>query len=64
MLPSVPLDTVATLKAHGGDAQLLRLPDVGVFGNTHFIFSDLNNVRVAGLLSQYLQQKGLDTRGK
>jgi hypothetical protein len=40
------------------------LPDVGVFGNTHFIFSDLNNVQVADLLSQYLKEKGLDTRGK
>jgi hypothetical protein len=51
---------VASLKAHGGDAEFVRLPDVGVFGNTHFAFSDLNNLQVADLLSQYLHEKGLD----
>src|SRR6266704_697394 len=55
---------VETLKRHGGDAQLLRLPDIGVTGNTHFAMSDLNNVRVADLLSQYLRAKGLDRRGR
>ncbi len=53
-----------TLNRHGGDAQLLRLPDIGVFGNTHFAMSDLNNVRVADLLSRYLAEKGLDRRGR
>src|SRR6266571_23945 len=55
---------VDTLKRHGGDAQLLRLPDIGVTGNTHFAMSDLNNVRVADLLSQYLRAKGLDRHGR
>ncbi len=55
---------VDTLNRHGGDAQLLRLPDIGVTGNTHFAMSDLNNVRVADLLSQYLRAKGLDRRGR
>jgi hypothetical protein len=54
---------VATLKAHGGDAEVLVLPEIGVFGNTHFAFSDLNNVKIADLLSQYLHTKGLDRRG-
>jgi Alpha/beta hydrolase family len=54
---------VATLKAHGGDAEVLRLPDKGLHGNTHFPFSDMNNVAVADLLSQYLKDKGLDKRG-
>src|SRR5262249_17412906 len=34
---------VATIKAHGGDAELLHLPSIGIRGNTHFPFSDLNN---------------------
>ncbi len=55
---------VDTVNRHGGDAELLHLPDVGVYGNTHFAFSDLNNVQVAGLLSQFLHQKRLDRRGK
>ena len=51
-----------TVNAHGGDAELLQLPDVGVLGNTHFPFSDLNNVEVADLLADYLAEKGLDAR--
>ncbi len=54
---------VDTVNRHGGNAQLLHLPDVGVHGNTHFAFSDLNNVEVADLLSQFLREKGLDRRG-
>jgi pimeloyl-ACP methyl ester carboxylesterase len=53
---------VAAIKAHGGDAELLHLPSIGVRGNTHFPFSDLNNVRVADLLSDYLKRKHLDAR--
>jgi hypothetical protein len=54
---------VDAVNRHGGDAQLLHLPDVGVFGNTHFPMSDLNNVEVANLLQHYLRTKGLDRRG-
>lgn len=32
----------------------------GVYGNTHFLFSDMNNVAVADLLSQWLKAKRLD----
>ena len=38
----------------------LHLPTVGVFGNTHFPFSDLNNLKIAELLSKFLNRKGLD----
>jgi hypothetical protein len=55
-------DFVAAINAHGGDAELLNLPDVGLFGNTHIIMGDLNNVEVADLLSEFLKEKGLDTR--
>ena len=55
---------VEAVNRHGGDAQLLHLPDVGVLGNTHFPMSDLNNIRIANLLSQYLHREGLDQRGK
>jgi hypothetical protein len=53
---------VNAVNAHGGDAQLVRLPDVGVYGNTHFPMSDLNNVEIADLLSTWLRNKGLDGR--
>jgi len=44
----------------GGDVTLVHLPEIGIRGNTHFPFSDLNNVEIADLMSEYLKQKGLD----
>ena len=38
----------------------LRLPDVGLHGNTHIAFADLNNEAVAEELSKWLHRKGLD----
>ena len=45
---------------HGGDVTLVHLPEIGIHGNTHFPFSDLNNVEIADLLSEFLHAKGLD----
>jgi len=44
---------------HGGDVTLVHLPEVGIRGNTHFPFSDLNNLEVADLLSRFLEEKRL-----
>jgi hypothetical protein len=45
---------------HGGDVTLIELPKIGIRGNTHFIFSDLNNVQIADLVTKYLADKHLD----
>lgn len=45
---------------YGGDVTLIHLPEIGITGNTHFPFSDLNNVEIANLLSDWLKEKGLD----
>jgi pimeloyl-ACP methyl ester carboxylesterase len=45
---------------HGGDVTLVELPALGILGNTHFPMSDLNNVQIADLLSEFLADKGLD----
>ncbi len=45
---------------HGGDVTLAYLPELGIRGNTHFPMSDLNNLQIADLLSQFLAKKGLD----
>ena len=50
----------ATINKHGGDATVIHLPEIGIKGNTHFPFSDLNNIQVADQLSKWLKQKGLD----
>jgi pimeloyl-ACP methyl ester carboxylesterase len=44
----------------GGDAAILHLPEVGLRGNSHFMFSDLNNVAVADQLALFLRKKGVD----
>jgi hypothetical protein len=45
---------------HGGDVTLVHLPEIGIRGNTHFAFSDLNNLQIADLMSEFLNKKGLD----
>ena len=50
----------ALLNEHGGDVTVIHLPEIGLKGNTHFPFSDLNNVEVADHLSRWLHEKGLD----
>jgi hypothetical protein len=45
---------------HGGNVTLVFLPEIGIRGNTHFPFSDLNNLEIADLLSEFLKEKGLD----
>jgi hypothetical protein len=54
---------VDLVNAYGGHAHLTHLPDIGILGNTHFAMSDLNNVQVADLLSQWLHAHHLDERG-
>ncbi|EUB99465.1 hypothetical protein PMI07_005746 [Rhizobium sp. CF080] len=51
---------VAAINRHGGDARLIHLPETGVRGNTHFLMSDLNNVQIADLVSNFLAEKKLD----
>ena len=48
------------INRHGGDAKLIHLPEIGIHGNTHFPFSDLNNVQIADLMSKFLAEKHLD----
>jgi len=44
----------------GGDVTVVHLPEIGIRGNTHFPFSDLNNLEIADLLSKWLKEKELD----
>lgn len=48
------------INRHGGNATLVHLPQIGIRGNTHFPFSDLNNVAISDLVSQFLAQHRLD----
>jgi pimeloyl-ACP methyl ester carboxylesterase len=51
---------VDAVNGRGGNARLICLPDIGIRGNTHFPFSDLNNTEIADLLSGFLAESGLD----
>ncbi len=50
----------ATVNKYGGDVTVVHLPEAGIKGNTHFPFSDLNNVEIADHLSAWLKDKKLD----
>jgi hypothetical protein len=47
---------------YGGHCEILLLPDVGLKGNTHLPFADMNNVAVANELSKFLAKYSLDRR--
>jgi pimeloyl-ACP methyl ester carboxylesterase len=51
---------VDAVNKHGGDARLVHLPEIGIRGNTHFLFSDLNNLEIADQVSKFLDEKNLD----
>ena len=49
-----------TVNRHGGNVTVVHLPEIGIRGNTHFPFSDLNNVEIADQVSKFLADKKLD----
>jgi hypothetical protein len=51
-----------TVNKHGGDVRLVHLPEIGIKGNTHFPMSDLNNIEIADLMSEWIKEKGLDKK--
>lgn len=48
---------VDMVNRYGGDATLAYLPDKGIYGNTHFMMSDLNNRDVADFMEQWIREK-------
>lgn len=50
---------VDCINRHGGHAELVCLPDIGIYGNTHNIFSDLNNLEIADLVEEWIRKQGL-----
>lgn len=48
------------VNARGGDVTVVHLPEIGIHGNTHFPFSDLNNLEIADMMSNFLEKKGLN----
>ena len=48
-----------TINRHGGDAKVLHLPDIGIYGNTHFLFEDKNNEEIADIIDRWIVKQGL-----
>jgi pimeloyl-ACP methyl ester carboxylesterase len=53
---------VEAVNRHGGKAQLVILPEIGINGNTHAPFADTNNLEIADHLERWLASQGLDGR--
>ena len=53
---------VETVNRHGGDARLIHLPELGIDGNTHSLFADLNNEKLADIQEEWLHEKNLDVK--
>ena len=51
---------VEAINRHGGDAEILDLPSIGIRGNTHWPMLDNNNYQIADLLAKWLKRKRLD----
>ena len=45
--------------ADGGDATVIYLPDQNIKGNSHFMFQEKNNVKVADLVADWLSKHNL-----
>lgn len=50
---------VACVNRHGGKAEIVHLPDIGIKGNTHFLMADRNNEQIADLMDQWIRAQGL-----
>lgn len=51
---------VKAINDHGGNAQLIHLPEIGIYGNTHSLFQDKNNVQIADVMEKWLHEQKLD----
>jgi pimeloyl-ACP methyl ester carboxylesterase len=48
---------IGRLKAAGGQAQMLNPPDRGIRGNSHMIMQDKNNLQIADLILQWIDER-------
>ncbi len=46
--------------AAGGDATVIDLPAIGITGNSHFMFQEMNNQVIADHIEAWLTEKGLN----
>jgi len=57
---AIDLEFMDAINKMGGHVTLLELTQLGIKGNTHFAFTDLNNDKVADLIGGYMHNQKLD----
>lgn len=62
-------ELIRRIKAAGGQAEMLNPPDRGIRGNSHMIMQDKNNLQIADLILEWIDERvskrgGGVTRGK
>jgi len=54
----------AEINQAGGDATVLHLPAAGVFGNSHMLFQDKNNLQVGDMILSWIDEHVEDRSGQ
>lgn len=63
--PVAPCPTMfSQLKAAGGDVTYIHLPAIGIFGNSHMFMQDNNNLEIADIIIQWIDQHVAKNRGR
>lgn len=52
------------INERGGNATVIKLPEIGITGNTHAGIADSNNVEIADVIDKWLHKMGLDGNDK
>jgi len=52
-------DFAAQYTQDGGDATVYYLPEMGIHGNSHFLFQEMNNIEIADLVETWLKEHNL-----
>ena len=47
------------INKRGGNARVIRLPDIGITGNTHNGISDMNNLQIAEMIDDWMHEMNL-----
>ena len=63
VLYQIPADSngwpMVYLHGYGGDCTVVDLPKIGITGNSHFMFQELNNKEIADHIYQWLESRAL-----
>jgi hypothetical protein len=53
------LEYAAAIRAGGGTADVVVLPEIGIKGNSHMMMQEKNNAEIADVIQKWLVGKGM-----